>query len=277
MRRVILGVLILSAWLAGCRWVPGLAAGWHGAMALPALRGLHRLTSAAPFPLLEPLALAALPGCLGRRGLRRLAVIVGIYALLWYPGYWAAAPEVYPAADATQLEALCGRLMDRLNGPAPDLDGVTDALPVKRARYPEWMSALGIAGVFSPWTGEALVDAEASPAALPFTCVHELTHLSGIADEGAANIAAWRECQRRGGAYAYSARLWALRYALQRLSEADPEACRRALTRLDAELVRLLVPLPEASPNPLAQVLGIGEMTSDYDALVDFLAFTGLA
>ena len=268
-RRVLWGVLILVFWLAGCRWVPGLAAGWERAVALPLLRGLHRLTAAAPFPILEPLALAALLLCLGRHGLRRAGVVVGVYALLWYPAYWAQAPEVRPAADPGQLEALCEELTDRLNGPVPELDG---DLPVKAARYPEWMRALGIAGLFSPWTGEVLVNPEVSPAALPFTCVHELTHLSGIADEGAANIAAWRECMRRGGAYAYSARLWALRYALQRLSEADPEACRRALARVDADLARLLVPLPGAGVNPLARLLGIGRLTSDYDALVDFLA-----
>ena len=272
------GSLGLAAWLMACRWVPGLAEKWHLAVALPALRALHRASSAFPFPLLEPLALAVPIIALVRRRMARvLLVVAGIYALLWYPAYWAKAPEVFPVADAAALETLCGDLTDRLKGPAPDLDGTAEALPVKLARYPEWMSALGIAGLFSPWTGEALADPEAAPEALPFTCIHELAHLEGIADEGAANVAAWQECQRRGGAYLYSARLWALRYALQRLSDADPEACRRALSRVDPKLVRLLAPLPVPAPGPLARLLGIGEMTLDYGILVDFLACSGLA
>ena len=287
-RGIVWGLAGIAAWMLACRFVPGLAALWQGAVSGAALGMLHRAAAALPFPVIEPLALAVPLMALGRRGPRRLAaalmVAAGMYALLWYPAYWARPAQVCPRSEAARVEALCADLIDALNAADPDFDGAAEAagdvagVPwarVKAARYPEWMAALGVSGLFSPWTGEVVVNPEASPACRPFTCVHELIHLRGVADEGAANIEAYRACLRRGGAFAYSARLWALRYALERLSATDPEACRRCLGRMNPPLERNFIPFDAAEPNPVARVLGIGSVTADYDMLVDWLAGEG--
>ena len=63
------------------------------------------------------------------------------------------------------------------------------------------MRALSLAGLYVPWTAEAIYDPTAPAAAQPFTAVHELMHMGGVADEGQANIYAYIACQRYGGAF----------------------------------------------------------------------------
>ena len=278
--------LLLAAglWMAACRFVPGLAAWWQSTAA-QSLSALNALTAAVPFPLAELLipALAALG--VGRSGLRRaataLCAILIVYALLWYPTYFAESAERWPELGPEALEALCLRLSDELNRApcaqadlreAPAVAGICNAA-VKSARYPEWMWKMGVAGLFFPWTGEVIVDACAPPDYVPFTCVHELMHLRGIADEGAANIAAYRACRQWGGGYARSARLWALQCAVAQLSALDSEAACQVVSRLDVRIARLIEPA-ESSPkaNSLARMLGIGRQTTDYSAMIAWLA-----
>ena len=273
------GLAGIGLWMAGCRWVPGLAALWRGG-AVWLMQGLHRLTAALPFPALEPLALGVLCLGMGRRGPRRLAralvVILGIYAVLWYPLYWATPAGALSAPDAERLKALCADLIDQLNG-SPMRFRPLDDPGVKLARYPEWMAALGVSGLFAPWTGEAILDPRAADACAPFTAVHEQMHLAGIADEGAANIAAWEVCMARGGDWADSARLWALRCALAMLSRMDETAFHRAMDRMSPALRGLFAGLGavETAPNIVARLLGIARQTSDYDDLVSWLIRSG--
>lgn len=230
-------------------------------VSLPALRLMHRLTAPLPFPVLEPLMLilAALPLCslissirraVASRALRPLrrwltsilwAALLLACALivLWEPARAASEILSPPRAEADRLEALCASLIDALSTSdlqfpapeealrlAPQVAGLP-ALAVKAARYPEWMRAIGVSGLFMPLTGEAVVDAAAPAPLIPFTAVHELIHLTGVADEGEANLEAWRRCIAFGGAFADSARLWALRYATGLLRERDEAAWRR--------------------------------------------------
>ena len=300
-----------------CRFVPGFAALWTRGVIRPLSALLSRVSAKAPFPLLEAFALvcaawalwgaAALPvRCLRARGLAPLArfakrltasalAVVLAYALLWYPAYFAVGPHAH-AATAEQVAALCEALIDRLNASAlafPDVEGALreaeraascldgTAVPegaVKAARFPEWMDALGVAGLYSPWTAEAIVDGSASPAALVFTGCHELMHLKGIADEGRANIAAWTACSRAGGAAADSANLWALRYAMSALRKVDPAAWRACAGRMDAHLVEVFAQMngfsgfAESGDGAVAAMLGIGGAIGSYDALVGWLA-----
>lgn len=279
MRRIMAFVLALLTAMAAFRFISGLAGLWQGAIALPVLLTLHRLTGMLPFPALELLLPFLLIALLHHRARPvALALIMGMYALLWYPAYFTF-PE--PRYEAPGTEQLCVQLIDALN--ASDLafeDPFDDAaavagLPearVKPARYPEWMRAMDIAGVFVPWTGEALVDSGASAGYLPFTCVHELMHLKGIADEGAANIAAYRACTACGGMFADSARLWALRYALGRL---DADTRDRLTRRMKPELRALSACAAPRSPSPLACLLGIGDAVRDYDAVLGWLTSAG--
>ena len=247
----------MAGFALALRLCPPLAAGWTRALSRPALLALNRLTAALPFPLAEPAALLLaaklLRDALSRQGrsfLRTLLALAFGYALLWLPPSLASPAPAYPAPDAARLEALCDALVDALvDAPpggelpevlarAPDVAGLPGTA-VKAARYPEWMRARHIAGLFVPWTGEALVDGAAHPALVPFTAVHELAHLSGLADEGAANVAAWQRCLAAGEPFAASARLWALRYAAGLLSEADPAALSRCLARMGPGLSAL--------------------------------------
>ncbi len=279
MKRSLIWAMAPIPAMAAFRAWPALAGTWTEGAAAPLLRALHRMSAALPFPLLEPLALLLLLSLLRRRFRALvLAFVIGMYGLLWYPAYFA---EPAPSCDApADAERLCLRLTDALNaselafGPPFDAAGAVAGLPwarVKPARYPEWMRRMDIEGLFSPWTGEALVNADAPPGSLPFTCVHELMHLKGIADEGRANIAAYRFCVDKGGMFADSARLWALRCALGRL---DEPARARVVRRANRRLRPLLQVSEVRAPSGLFRLLGIGRQTGDYDALLGWLALT---
>lgn len=290
-----------GTFMALCRFVPGLAASWRAAFLRPAGKMLAALTAPLPFPVAEIaaitlLACAALSliRCLlfgqirrwTKNLLRLTAALLAGYALLWYPAYWADAPVETAVSDA-QIDALCGRLIDRLSGAPTAFPGVQETLTlageaasgaVKAARFPEWMELLGISGMYVPWTGEALVRPDVSPAALPFTAVHELMHARGIADEGLANIAAWQVCQGAGGALAASADLWALRYAMGALKTLDEDAWRANAARMSQELRKVFAgmngfaPLCPTSKNILQTAAGLGRSLSNYDALTGWLA-----
>ena len=225
---------------------------------------LHRLTARVSFPILEPLALGVI--LLPRR--RWALILVGMLMVLWVPRYCIPVEEYEVLGD---IEGLCIQMIEVLNQ-APlvfdepfDTAGEVAGMPwarVKPARYPEWMRALGLAGLFCPWTGEAVADPSAPPGYLPFTCVHELMHLRGIADEGTANIEAYKACLEGGGMYADSARLWALRYGLGHLDEEGRDrVLRRANDRL-YPFIRISEPGGLRVPRKL----------SDYDALLGWIA-----
>ena len=315
--RTAMTVLLLSAgFMLLCRFAPPVANAWTLLVILPASGLLANLSAHLRFPILEPAAilltgwtLAPLLKAAAKRSLRTsfqffrrcagaaLTLLVG-YALLWYPAYWRAPTEQYSAAPE-QIQSLCEALIERLNessltfspaGKALEnaeraaslfLDRPVPTGAVKTARYPEWMTALGIAGLYSPWTGEAIVSPLAAPAALTFTACHELMHLAGIADEGQANIAAWSACHRLGGETADSADLWALRYALAVLMEADADAWRDCIRRMGTPLREIFggmngfsPPSRRASPamDAVLAIAGLTETAASYDALAAWLA-----
>ena len=295
-----------------CRLSPGFSSFWLQRVIIPLSLRLHGLTANVPFPLMEiaaagiltALALAGVWAILRtlfnrtaasiRVWIRTLAwsawTIAAIYLIMWYPAYWTIMPEALSTPNTEQLEWLCEQLIDTLN--ASDLtfsdaeDTLRDAAAIagddagaiKAARYPEWMRALHISGLYSPWTGEAIVDATAPEAALPFTAVHELMHLKGIADEGAANIAAWEICQTAGGNFAASANLWALKYAMEMLAPTDPGAVTRLHEKMEGALARTFRTMygGNAGTNQanalLMGWLGLSDAASSYPALISHLA-----
>ena len=111
------------------------------------------------------------------------------------------------AGLAAAVAAAYARASDadpRLAGPAPLL------------RYPlasPLLTALGISGIYSPFTGEAHVNRQQEDAQLGFNACHEAAHARGFAREDEANYLAWRV---GSGAeepeLAYSACLGALRH-----------------------------------------------------------------
>ena len=302
----------LGLYALACLASRGFAAFALERLSRPAMAALHRLTAPMAFPLTEPLTLtlavlaaASLLAAIVRTArrhdvapLRRWArgtagtalALLGMLALLWLPACGAGTEDLPPAPDAGRLSWLCGELIDALNDgltafPAP-ADSLKEApsvagLPggaVKAVRYPEWMRGASISGLFVPLTGEALVDATAPAPLVPFTAVHELTHLRGVADEGAANVAAWEQCTRAGGAFRDSARLWALRYAMGMLREADADAWQAARAKMEGPLARVFHKIGgEITPSrrTLPGLPLFARARGDYAALVGYLAREG--
>lgn len=301
------------------RFVDGFAGAWVRWIIRPISSLLARATSMAPFPLLECFAMAIACAVVLRAfgsiwrstrlrspvplkkalwGAARLgAGIAAGYLLLWYPVYWQAPVQTFSAAPE-QVEALSMTLIQRLNGAQLRFSGGEESLRLaesavanhtgsfipegtaKFARYPEWMRGMGIAGLYAPWTAEAIVNPYASAAALPFTACHELMHFLGVADEGQANIAAWAACQRAGGEAADSADLWALRYAMAALRQADEKAWERCVREMSDPVAQAFASmngfaLPEdsdlAAGESVAVLAGLNRFLGSYDALVGWL------
>ena len=140
---------------------------------------------------------------------------------------------------------------------------------------------MNLSGFYSFITGEAFIAPDLPRASLPFVAVHEAMHGEGIAGEGEANIAAWARCMELSGAYADSARLWALKYAMAALYAADPAlyaARRREMSSACFELYR------QVGGGPIRQVtyasgaqaafsaMGAGTAAGDYEILAVYLA-----
>ena len=97
-----------------------------------------------------------------------------------------------------------------------------DALPIRLARRPQWLEGLRAAGIFIPFTGEAIVSPRDTGPALAFTMLHELAHSQGALREDEANLLALRTglgCD--DAALRWASTLTALRYALNTLRALD--------------------------------------------------------
>lgn len=278
------------------RLLPDFAARWSAWVAQPMLQRIALLGARLAFSLMEwGLLVLILAICIGfilrlyRRGvmhaivhlLRRictlLMALVWLLATLWYPLYFAEEATRITATPA-QLAASCRVLIDDLSISSLDFSVPPEDLPAKQAAFPFWMDALNLAGFASFLTGEALISPELEVAAVPFVAVHEFMHTLGHADEGAANLAAWEECLRRGGVYADSARLWALKDSLALLRRADYAAWSSIRGGLPTEIDVLLVQLGGETAPPgdgalaVLAPLGLAESVQSYEILALYLA-----
>jgi hypothetical protein len=96
--------------------------------------------------------------------------------------------------------------------------------PVLDAYYPrpkpilfsrQIFSPLMLCGVFSPFTLEALYNRDMPDSYIPFTALHELSHLSGFMREDEANFIAFLACRASDdAAFRYSGYVRALSYLL---------------------------------------------------------------
>ena len=278
------------------RLLPDFAARWSDWVARPMLKRIALIGGRLPFSLMEWGLLALILAlCIGfilrlyRRGvmqaivhlLRRictlLMALVWLLAALWYPLYFAEAPLRITATSA-QLAASCRVLIDELSASPLDFSVPPDDLPAKHPSLPFWMDALNLAGFASFLTGEALISPELDGAAVPFVAVHEFMHPLGHADEGQTNLAAWEECLRRGGLYADSARLWALKDSLALLRRMDSDAWSAVRRELPPQLDRLLTQLGGETAPPgdgvlaVLAPLGLAESVQSYEILALYLA-----
>ena len=260
--------LVTGIFMLACLFSPALARGVGQAVSVPALRALASLSGKVPYPVLGLLfALVIALGCLLKpRVISAALALVILLTVLWYP-LCLVGSEKAETADADAVFQLCAQLVSELNANGRQAISTGEALALskdvmgapaaaKAARYPEWMRALRVAGMFVPFTGEALVDVTRSQVALPITAAHELSHMLGVADEAEANFAAYENCVDYGGAFAYSARLWALRYALARVEN-------------PGEVVRALDAGIQSDLSAIPSVTGVD---GDYGNVVDMLA-----
>jgi len=267
------------------RLLPGVSIFWAGHVSGSLLAALAAASTSFPFALLEWMSGAGcvlLLGCVFLRKLRRvlcgmLLIMLMLSLSAWYPLYFRPQPA-YAAKDV-EIAVLCERLIDQLNASSGELLPPED-LPAKFIRFPQWMDALEISGLCSFLTGEALISPDLPPISQPFVAVHEWMHLRGYAGEGAANIAAWEECMLRGGAYAFSARIWALRYAMGFLRQNAPALYDSNLPHMNhgtLQFYREAGGAYTAAAQPvflqrLYTFLGIENVMQDYEILAPYLA-----
>ena len=94
--------------------------------------------------------------------------------------------------------------------------------PPKLVLLSPWMSYLGIAGIFIPFTGEANVNGTVPEWEIPFTAAHELAHQRGFAREEEANYVGYLACLAHPDRdFQYSGTFRASLYALSALARAD--------------------------------------------------------
>lgn len=236
----------------------------------PLLKLLGRWSAGVPFPIAEPLVIAlialfaialaaALIRCVTLRRASPLArfaldvaMVTGaltlLYLIVWFPvARTSALATPTPAQPRQALFALCERLTEQADGLRALLPDALDykreripeaarlaigaQAPAKLARYPEWMDALGIAGMLFPFTGEAILDPGEPVLTLPFAAVHELAHQLGYGREDEANYAAYRACLNGDPFFRYSGTMYALHYAMNALRLEDSAAW---LAQMDA-------------------------------------------
>jgi hypothetical protein len=120
--------------------------------------------------------------------------------------------------------------------------------PPKGAVLSSLLSALGISGIYSPFTGEPLVNRDLPDPDLPFSASHEVAHSLGFAREDEANYLGSLACRLHpDGDFRYSGTLAASAYVLGALASADEAKTRELQDRRTAGVRRDLAALEEWS------------------------------
>ncbi|MFT7485438.1 MAG: hypothetical protein ACI9F9_001288 [Candidatus Paceibacteria bacterium] len=101
--------------------------------------------------------------------------------------------------------------------------------PILRQAYASpLLSLLGVSGIYSPFTGEAHLNAEIVPWLKPMVSAHEIAHFKGFAREDEANFIAWQVCSSSPDlGLRYSAAMVALMYVRGALELEAPQQAAR--------------------------------------------------
>ena len=97
----------------------------------------------------------------------------------------------YPQGN--ELADSARRSMQKLSETEPSLRGFYP-VPKQLGPLSAALSAMGVSGIYSPFTVEANVNGEMPDMEKPFTSCHELSHLRGFMNEGEANYIGWLAC-----------------------------------------------------------------------------------
>lgn len=106
-------------------------------------------------------------------------------------------------------------------------------IPVKELGWADMYTAMGIAGVTMPLTGEAAVNPNTHAVSLPWTICHEMAHRMCIAPERDANLAAYLACQANSDViYQYSGYFMAFRYCYNALASISTSTAASAANQI---------------------------------------------
>ena len=106
-------------------------------------------------------------------------------------------------------------------------------LPVKKLAWADLYTSMSVTGITMGLTGEASVNPQTPPIALPFTMCHEMAHRMCIASERDANFAAFLACQANESVeFQYSAYFMAYRYCYSALASLSSKSAATATARI---------------------------------------------
>lgn len=160
----------------------------------------------------------------------------------------SASEEGSEAAESDLLAEFCEYIITQLEnntdvtypesrdlqtGAIIAMNGAGDEYPELRGFYPKpkvltltsgIFSAMGVTGIYSPFSIEANVNGEMPDMERPFTACHELSHLRGFMNEGEANYIGWLACIGSDDpSFRRSGWLVAWNHAASALRRQDPE------------------------------------------------------
>ena len=108
-------------------------------------------------------------------------------------------------------------------------------LPVKKLAWADLYTSMSVTGITMGLTGEASVNPQTPPIALPFTMCHEMAHRMCIASERDANFAAFLACQANESVeFQYSAYFMAYRYCYNALAKDSSQEASAAAARVSS-------------------------------------------
>jgi hypothetical protein len=146
-----------------------------------------------------------------------------------------------------------------------------------------WLMRISSTGFYFPYCGESYIAANLTPAEKPFVIAHELVHVYGITDEGAANLLGYLACEssddhfiRYAGQLAYWEYVFpelirASRDDAKKLAERLPSGIRADLRAAFENRNRYRGRLQEAAEAVYGQYLksqGVDEGIKSYDRFV---------
>ena len=188
-----------------------------------------------------------------------------------------ADPEAYASAEFTvdELYDFCdyaaGKILETEGAEYPDRKALaTEAVKAMKSLSaegsvsPEWydtseldgfypqpkqmtwisslFSAMGVSGIYSPFTIEANVNSQMVGLEKPFTSCHELSHLKGFMNEGEANFIGWLACiGSEDASFNRSGWLIAWIYAGSELYRIDPDRYSEIREKLPDDVIRELI------------------------------------
>jgi len=136
--------------------------------------------------------------------------------------------------------------------------------PAKPLNAWKLMSRFGIAGIYIPFTGEAIVNPDTPAPGIMFHMAHEMAHRLGVAPEDEANFIAYLACRENPDRRAkYSAYFMAYRYCINALASVDRAAANEISAQVGDKLRTDLIQLNENIEKYEGPVRDAGEKIND--------------